>query len=123
MYGELDDIQLIKIHMRSGKVTLLGYEGFYDSPLPQLKERVKIKMAEQDVDFFDYIIEEKRPLLLNKVDYIDDTFDDYKKQKAFNKRLKRLLHKLESCRLNRHSLDTLLKTEGFFISGYRFYST
>ena len=51
-------------------------------------------MADQDVDFFDYIIEEKRPLLLNKIDYIDDTFDDYKKQKAFNKRLLKELNKL-----------------------------
>ena len=55
MYGELDDIQLIKIHINSGKVTLLGYDGFEDSPLPALKERVKIKMAHQDVDFFDYM--------------------------------------------------------------------
>ncbi|TMN93896.1 hypothetical protein CWB61_18905, partial [Pseudoalteromonas sp. S407] len=68
-----------KIHIKSGKVTLLGFEGFDTTPLPQLKERVKIKMAEQDVDFFDYIIEEKRTLLLDKIKYIDETFDDYKK--------------------------------------------
>ena len=88
MYGELDDIQLIKIHITSGKVTLLGYEGFDNSPLPQLKERVKIKMAEQDVDFFDYVREDKRPILLDKIEYIDDSFTDFKKQKAFNKCLK-----------------------------------
>ncbi|MBA6375034.1 DNA phosphorothioation-associated putative methyltransferase, partial [Colwellia sp. BRX8-2] len=70
LYGELDDIQLVKIHITSGKVTLLGYEGFDDSPLPQLKERVKIKMAEQDVDFFDYVNESRRPILLDKVEYI-----------------------------------------------------
>ena len=71
LYGELEDIQLVKIHITSGKVTLLGYDGFYDSPLPQLKERVKIKMADQDVDFFDYIIESRRPILLDKIEYID----------------------------------------------------
>ncbi|TWX72210.1 DNA phosphorothioation-associated putative methyltransferase [Colwellia sp. C1TZA3] len=91
LYGELDDIQLVKIHITSGKVSLLGYEGFEDSPLPQLKERVKIKMADQDVDFFDYIKEEKRPVLLNKIEYIDESFDDFKKQKAFNKRLNKEL--------------------------------
>jgi len=95
LYGELDDIQLIKIHITSGKVTLLGYEGFDDSPLPQLKERVKIKMAEQDVDFFDYINESRRPLLLDKIEYIDEGFDDYKKQKAFNKKIKNVLNAID----------------------------
>ena len=119
MYGELDDIQLIKIHIHSGKVTLLGYEGFYDSPLPQLKERVKIKMADLDVDFFDYIIEEKRPLLLNKIDYIDDTFDDYKKQKAFNLKLDKLLATKPALCTN-SVLESRLMPE-YKIKGYRFY--
>ncbi|WP_409439566.1 DNA phosphorothioation-associated putative methyltransferase [Psychromonas sp. GE-S-Ul-11] len=120
MYGELDDIQLIKIHIHSGKVTLLGYEGFYDSPLPQLKERVKIKMADQDVDFFDYVIEEKRPLLLNKIDYIDDTFEDYKKQKAFNKRLLKELYKLKvgSNNIYFSLLSELLEQNGTRIRNY-----
>ena len=121
MYGELDDIQLIKIHIHSGKVTLLGYEGFYDSPLPQLKERVKIKMADQDVDFFDYIIEEKRPLLLNKIDYIDDSFDDYKKQKAFNKRLLKELNRLdlEYRNLTYTQTSAFLGQVNLKIEGYR----
>ncbi|MBJ2138199.1 DNA phosphorothioation-associated putative methyltransferase [Paraglaciecola chathamensis] len=55
LYGELEDIQLIKIHITSGKLTLLGYEDFETAEQPRLKERVKIKMAEQDVDFFDYL--------------------------------------------------------------------
>jgi len=67
LYGELDDIQLIKIHITSGKVTLLGYEDFDNDPQPKLKERVKIKMAEQDVDFFDYMEESLRPVLEDKV--------------------------------------------------------
>lgn len=69
LYGELDDIQLIKIHIRSGKLTLLGYEDFEAAEQPLLKERVKIKMAEQDVDFFDYINEENAVILHNKTDF------------------------------------------------------
>ncbi|MGO3407694.1 DNA phosphorothioation-associated putative methyltransferase [Marinomonas sp.] len=123
MYGELDDIQLIKIHILSGKVTLLGYEGFYDSPLPQLKERVKIKMSEQDVDFFDYVVEEKRPLLLNKIDYIDDTFEDYKKQKAFNKRLNKELSKfdIEYGNITYTQFLILISHNQLRIKAYRFF--
>ena len=79
-------------------------------------------MAEQDVDFFDYVIEEKRPLLLNKIDYIDDTFDDYKKQKAFNKRLLRFLHNHQKLELTTlPSLIHLLNSIGLRVKGYRFF--
>jgi DNA phosphorothioation-associated putative methyltransferase len=122
LYGELDDIQLVKIHITSGKVTLLGYEGFEDSPLPQLNERVKIKMAEQDVDFFDYIREDKRPVLLDKIEYIDENFDDFKKQKAFNKRLSMELSSGNNqCSFTILQLTTILKSN-LKIRGYKFYN-
>ncbi len=70
LYGELDGIQLIKIHITSGKLTLLGYENFDNDPTPALKERVKIKMAEQDVDFFDYLRPEHRSRLNDKQTYM-----------------------------------------------------
>ena len=54
LYGELDDIQLIKAHMTSGKVSLLGYKN-WQSETPLLMERIKIKMRDQEVDFFDYV--------------------------------------------------------------------
>jgi len=65
LYGELDDIDLIKIHLHSGKLTLLGYDDF-SKTTPLLAERVKIKMAQQSVDFFDYVDTVNRPPLLDK---------------------------------------------------------
>jgi len=123
LYGELDDIQLIKIHITSGKVTLLGYEGFDNSPLPQLKERVKIKMAEQDVDFFDYVNESRRPILLDKVEYIDESFDDFKKQKAFNKRLEKILKNTNIKNYNLELLHKSLEEQFIKIKGYRYYES
>ena len=71
LYGELEDIQLIKIHINSGKLTLLGYDNFEESNAPTLKERVKIKMADQDVDFFDYHLNEhSAPVLENKNEFV-----------------------------------------------------
>lgn len=118
LYGDLDGIQLVKIHITSGKVTLLGYEGFDDTPLPQLKERVKIKMAEQDVDFFDYINENQRPVLLDKVEYIDESFEDFKKQKAFNKRLFENFQE-KNINLTFNNLLRILLQKGLTITGYR----
>ena len=91
LYGELDDIDLIKIHITSGKLTLTGYDDFEKS-IPFLKERIKIKMAEQDIDFFDYINEKKRPPLLNKSALIDYSFNKFKQQCTFDKRLSKLLN-------------------------------
>ena len=53
LYGEIDDIDLVKIHIGSGKVTLLKYDDFEKS-IPLLKRRIKISMRDQDVDFFFY---------------------------------------------------------------------
>lgn len=53
LYGDLEDIQLIKAHITSGKVSLMGYKN-WGSDTPLLIERIKIKMREQDIDFFDY---------------------------------------------------------------------
>ncbi len=54
LYGDLEDIQLIKAHITSGKVSLMGYDN-WNKKEPLLLERIKIKLREQDVDFFDYV--------------------------------------------------------------------
>lgn len=69
LYGELDDIQLIKAHMTSGKVSLLGYKN-WESETPFLMERIKIKMRDQEVDFFDYVGKYTPQPLLDKLKYI-----------------------------------------------------
>jgi hypothetical protein len=33
----------------------MGYDNFDTSPLPTLRERIKVKMWHLNVDFFDYI--------------------------------------------------------------------
>ena len=53
LYGDLEEIQLIKAHMTSGKVSLMGYKD-WESDTPLLVERIKIKMRDQEIDFFDY---------------------------------------------------------------------
>ncbi|OBU13852.1 hypothetical protein AYY19_07105 [Photobacterium aquimaris] len=91
MYGELEnDIDLIKIHIRSGKLTLTAYDDF-DKSVPFLVERIKIKMAEQDIDFFDYIDENRRPPLLNKHLFIAQNNTIFTQQMSFDKRLSKLL--------------------------------
>lgn len=69
LYGDLEDIQLIKAHIISGKVSLMGYKD-WESEIPMLVERIKIKMREQDIDFFDYIGKFEPKPLNNKALFI-----------------------------------------------------
>lgn len=53
LYGDIDEFHLIKAHMRSGKVSLMRYDD-WEKETPMLLERIKIKLRDQDIDFFDY---------------------------------------------------------------------
>ncbi|UPR52767.1 DNA phosphorothioation-associated putative methyltransferase [Vibrio cyclitrophicus] len=120
MYGELDEeIDLIKIHITSGKLTLTAYDDFEKS-VPFLVERIKIKMAEQDIDFFDYVNEERRPPLLNKHLYMPTEHENYKKQQSFDKRLAKLMEfePTEETQMMRTEFEVLLDKEHKEIKGF-----
>ncbi|MFA0678506.1 hypothetical protein AB4567_29690, partial [Vibrio sp. 10N.222.51.A6] len=120
MYGELgDEIDLIKIHITSGKLTLAAYDAFEKS-VPFLTERIKIKMAEQDIDFFDYVNEQRRPPLLNKHLYIQTNDKKYKKQKNFDQRLALLMDydSNEEAQMNRAEFEALLGKHNKHIKGF-----
>jgi len=87
LYGDTENVDLIKIHIRSGKVTLMQYDDFNKKPIPELIERIKIKLREQDIDFFDYLGDyEPQPLYL-KSQYLEPNSKEYKKQKEFDQQL------------------------------------
>jgi len=120
IYGELDEnIDLIKIHITSGKLTLTSYDDFRKS-VPFLVERIKIKMADQDIDFFDYNDEQKRPPLLNKNLLLDRASLDYEKQKSFDRRLSKLLNIVEEkeVMLHRQKYEDLLYGSGKIVKGF-----
>ncbi|MEZ9866870.1 DNA phosphorothioation-associated putative methyltransferase [Vibrio sp. 10N.261.51.A4] len=120
MYGELgDEIDLIKIHITSGKLTLAAYDTFEKS-VPFLTERIKIKMAEQDIDFFDYVNEQRRPPLLNKHLYMQTDDKKYKKQKSFDQRLALLMDydSNKEVQMNRAEFEALLGKHKKHIKGF-----
>jgi DNA phosphorothioation-associated putative methyltransferase len=123
LVGELEDIDLVKIHITSGKVSFMIYEEFDNSPLPKLVERIKVRMRDQDVDFFDYVEPYRPPLLYWKSRYIDESFQDYKKQLSFDKRIAEtgIVTPDREFGPMRSELDLQLRELGLEIRGYRFY--
>lgn len=81
-------------------------------------------MAEQDIYFFDYLNESRRPPLLNKGAFIDNSFANYKKQVSFDKRLAKLLgfNLYEDVLMNRGEFETRLINQGKIIKGFRLIS-
>ncbi|PNH95606.1 DNA phosphorothioation-associated putative methyltransferase [Vibrio diazotrophicus] len=121
MYGELDDdIDLIKIHITSGKLTLTAYDDFEKS-VPFLVERIKIKMAEQDIDFFDYVVEERRPPLLNKHIFLETEHIQFEKQKRFDIQISKLLgtDNQNETIISRQHFEEKLQLANRQISGYK----
>jgi DNA phosphorothioation-associated putative methyltransferase len=90
LYGDYRNADLVKIHIGSGKVSLMRYDDFEGQPLPQLIERVKIKLREQDIDYFSYGDEYKSPFLYHKSRYINEEFTNYPDQVAFEEALDQL---------------------------------
>ena len=68
LYGDIDEFDLIKIHFTSGKVSLMRYDD-WAKETPMLVERVKIKLRELDIDFFNYGDEYEPTPLDNKAVY------------------------------------------------------
>ncbi len=120
LYGDLDSVDLIKIHIRSAKVSLMRYDDFEEKALPLLVERIKIKMREQEIDFFDYGDEfEPQPLYL-KSRYINEAFVNYKKQTSFDKKISNLkMIDLTGYGPSHKDFQSILKTLNAKIIGFK----
>lgn len=88
LYGDISEVDLVKIHINSGKVTLLRYDDFFGKPLPLLIQRIKVKLREQEIDFFDYGEKFKPQPLYLKSQYLDESMPNYSKQLSFDKKMK-----------------------------------
>jgi len=87
LYGDYRNSDLVKVHINSGKVTLMLFDDFDRRPLPKMVERVKIKLREQDFDYFEYDNEYLPPYLYHKSRYINEEFDHYPEQVSFEESL------------------------------------
>ncbi|AFL73685.1 DNA phosphorothioation-associated putative methyltransferase [Thiocystis violascens] len=87
LYGDARHADLVKIHIGSGKVSLMRYDDFAGQPLPRLIERVKIKLRDLDIEYFAYGEEYAPPYLFHKSRYLNEEFPNYPEQVAFEQAL------------------------------------
>lgn len=87
LYGDTEAVDLVKLHMTSGKVSLMKYDDFEDKPIPEMIQRIKVNLREQEIHVFDYSGFYTPHPLYFKSRLIPQGFTDYEKQVAFDKKL------------------------------------
>lgn len=123
LYGDWEEADVIKIHLTSGKVTFMVYDDF-DAPVPFLKERVKVKLAQQDIDYFDYVNPNRRPPLIGKSLLMEPDDTNYKKQFGLDKKLLEygILKKNTENIISRGEWHNFLNRNSLELKGFRFFS-
>ena len=87
LYGDISNSDIVKIHIGSGKLSLMKYDDFHGSPLPRLQERVKIKFRSLDFDCFRYGDEHEPTYLYLKSRYMNEDLVGYAEQVEFDEQL------------------------------------
>lgn len=90
LYGDLDGIDLVKIHIRSGKLSLMKFDDFDGQPIPLMTERIKIRLRDQDIDFFVYSSPHEPPPLYFKSRYLNEDYPMFEQQSRFDEDLEAL---------------------------------
>jgi len=83
LYGDISSADLIKIHIPSGKLTMMRFDDFVGQPLPRMVQRVKLNLRRQDMEIFDYSTQYEPPYLYRKSRFINEEFPNYAEQVAF----------------------------------------
>lgn len=88
LWEAISEVQLVKIHITSGKLTLMEFDDFDTSPTPLLRRRIKVNIRKQDYDLFEYEDSgHPKPLLYRKSRYLHEDYPGYAEQSAFDEAL------------------------------------
>lgn len=120
LYGDLKDVDIVKIHKRSGKVSLLKYDDFEGKPLPELQERIKVNLRRQNIEVFDHRSSDRQELLFFKERYVAEDHPERTQWERFSNWLQRLGFNLEAgFGPTKQELLSLLESRGITIDSYQ----
>ena len=123
LYGDITNSDLVKIHSRSARLTLMRFDDFSAKPLPQLVEKVKVNLRDQRTDEYLYRDRLSAPYLYGKSRFIQEDFPHFAEQVAFE----RDLEKLNLFDLSEHGplpnvFNERLETAGYQVRGFHLVS-
>lgn len=88
LWDNVSDFQILKIHVQSGKLSLMEYSDFDTTPIPLLVKRIKINILKLDYDVYEYEANTfPPPPLLYKSRYMHEDLRGYAEQAEFDEAL------------------------------------
>jgi DNA phosphorothioation-associated putative methyltransferase len=90
LYGDVTSADLLKVHIRSGKLTMMRFDNFSGSPLPRMTQRIKINLRKQELDIFDYGDAYPEPYLYRKSRFLNEESPFFAEQVLFESALDEL---------------------------------
>lgn len=90
LYGDVTSADLLKIHISSGKLTMMKFDDFFGSPLPRMIQRVKINLRKQELTIFDYGDDYPEPYLYRKSRFLNEESPFFAEQVLFESALDEL---------------------------------
>lgn len=87
VYGDLGEVDLVKVHCGSGKLTLMQFENFEGEPLPLMTKRIKVNVRRADYDLFEYGGQYPKPPLYRKSRYMHEEMARFEEQETFDRAL------------------------------------
>jgi len=90
LFGDPSSADLVKIHIRSGKLSLMSYDDFFGKAIPKMLVRTKINLRNQRIDVYQYGDEFAPPNLYLKSRYMHEDQENYAEQLRFDEALEQL---------------------------------
>lgn len=119
LYGDVEAVDLIKIHIQTRKLTLMRFDDFEELALPQMLERIKIRLVNQSIQFFDYVGEYEPPYLYMKSRFLGEESPNYEEQMRFDEQLQALgLFVFGEYGPQKAEFDATLEKQGFEIKEF-----
>lgn len=114
--GGFDEMQLLKVHLRTRKLTCFRYEDYELSPLPRLEVRTKVDLGRQRISDFDHHGEDQRLLLKSRFMAPDQA--GFERQKRFDAQAIEAGLDLLGTRSTGAEIALAAKHAGFILSGW-----
>jgi DNA phosphorothioation-associated putative methyltransferase len=119
MAGDVSEFDLVKVHIASGKVSVLAYDDFEGKPAPLLMKRLKVRLRDQEMDVFEYGAAFQPTVLFRKSRYINEEFPFYSEQIAFEEGLEKAgIFDLDAHGPNQRTFEEMLENRRFRIEGF-----
>lgn len=88
LWDQTSNVQLLKVHIGSGKLTLLEYDDFDTNPAPLLRRRIKLGLRRLSCEVYDYGSEQfPQTPLIGKGRFLHEDLPGYEEQVIFDELL------------------------------------